>query len=108
MNAKEASEIVGEHLADRGLVSPKVYEAFTWHTFYRNLHVRGVQLKNEGVNINDMTPRTWDTMSKDERGAWRDYWRLHGHASFCCHTCQFPIAFGGARCEFCEPEKLDG
>jgi hypothetical protein len=65
------------------------------------------KIKNENIDINQMTPKVWNAMSLIEQYEWRMFWNRKGILSFCCLSCGFPTSFGQSSCEACKPEEIE-
>lgn len=106
MRRAESNARLEAHLNDLENTGQKeLADVIKWSLFYNSLTASGVELRNEDVDIDAMTADTWNRMSKQERQAWKRYWRMLGQISFNCVLCGFPTAFGQMGCVACRPEE---
>lgn len=54
------------------------------------------------TTIDQMSAKTWQRMTTEERVDWTNYWKMRG-ASFHCCKCGFPAATFTTGCRVCTP-----
>jgi hypothetical protein len=56
------------------------------------------------IGVNEVTGEQWRNWSAEERRAFERHWKHQGIFWFACLDCGFPVQYGGAPCEACDPE----